>query len=578
MFMTYQALYRKYRPAVFEDMAGQKQIVQTLQNAIAADRISHAYLFCGPRGTGKTSAAKIFARALNCTSDQTRPCGHCENCLAADHPDIIEIDAASNNGVEEARNLVERVKYTPMLGKYKVYIIDEVHMMTAGAFNALLKTIEEPPAHVVFILATTEPHKVLPTILSRCQRFDFKKVTDDEIEERLLSVAQRENTLLDPEAAAQIAMLADGGMRDALSILDQCIAYESEHLKAEDIRTVYGVVAPTDIAEIFSDMAHGHAETVIRSVKEIYDNGLDLERFTADLISLIKDSLILAYSEETTLIAADRKKLLSEKFLNSPLSWRKDLLNALMELYPKFAHASSVLDYLEAVILRYIDPENSEVSDKDVKANNESIGSSERRNDIHSAEITSKSDEAQKKSEGMNPESDVSRETSVKKKESQTVDRKIRYTTEEIVGLLHTADKTRRQKDMIAWDRRSLYGTSLQYGKYTRMISSGVLAASGEEYIVVYTPRQLEADAINDLQLDDGFSEFIEKLTGTSKTIFAVPVSQYKDALGMFRECMKSGTFPPPPEVRQTGKKENHMKTTEEDMREIFPNLKIIHD
>ena len=402
--MTYQALYRKYRPAVFEDMAGQKQIVQTLQNAIAADRISHAYLFCGPRGTGKTSAAKIFARALNCTSDQTRPCGHCENCLAADHPDIIEIDAASNNGVEEARNLVERVKYTPMLGKYKVYIIDEVHMMTAGAFNALLKTIEEPPAHVVFILATTEPHKVLPTILSRCQRFDFKKVTDDEIEERLLSVAQRENTLLDPEAAAQIAMLADGGMRDALSILDQCIAYESEHLKAEDIRTVYGVVAPADIAEIFSDMAHGHAETVIRSVKEIYDNGLDLERFTADLISLIKDSLILAYSEETTLIAADRKKLLSEKFLNSPLSWRKDLLNALMELYPKFAHASSVLDYLEAVILRYIDPENSEVSDKDVKANHESIGSSERRNDIHSAEITSKSDEAQKKSEGMNPE------------------------------------------------------------------------------------------------------------------------------------------------------------------------------
>lgn len=148
--MTYQALYRKYRPAVFEDMAGQKQIVQTLQNAIAADRISHAYLFCGPRGTGKTSAAKIFARALNCTSDQTRPCGHCENCLAADHPDIIEIDAASNNGVEEARNLVERVKYTPMLGKYKVYIIDEVHMMTAGAFNALLKTIEEP-LHMLYL-------------------------------------------------------------------------------------------------------------------------------------------------------------------------------------------------------------------------------------------------------------------------------------------------------------------------------------------------------------------------------------------------------------------------------------------
>lgn len=286
--MAYQALYRKYRPAVFEDMAGQKQIVRTIQNAIQNDRISHAYLFCGPRGTGKTSAAKIFARALNCTSDGVKPCGHCENCMTVDHPDIVEIDAASNNGVEEARNLVERVKYAPMMGKYKIYIIDEVHMMTAGAFNALLKTIEEPPAHVVFILATTEPHKVLPTILSRCQRFDFKKVPQNEIRQRLLQIAEKEGTVLDQQAAEQISLLSDGGMRDALSILDQCIAYEPEHLTAEDIRAVYGVVSDADISDIFGLLQRGQADQLMDSIKTLYDNGMDLERFTADLITLVR--------------------------------------------------------------------------------------------------------------------------------------------------------------------------------------------------------------------------------------------------------------------------------------------------
>ena len=189
--MAYQALYRKYRPSNFEEVVGQRQIIQTLKNAVLHNRISHAYLFCGPRGTGKTSIAKIFARMLNCTDPQNAPCNQCPNCkmaLSNSHPDIIEIDAASNNGVDEVRNLIERVKYAPMEGKYKVYIIDEVHMMTTGAFNALLKTIEEPPEHVIFIFATTEPNKVIPTIISRCQRFDFSKVAIKDIVSRLTTV------------------------------------------------------------------------------------------------------------------------------------------------------------------------------------------------------------------------------------------------------------------------------------------------------------------------------------------------------------------------------------------------------
>ena len=222
--MAYQALYRKYRPADFDEVVGQRQVIQTLKNAVLNNRISHAYLFCGPRGTGKTSIAKIFARMLNCTDPAHAPCGTCSNCrmaLSNSHPDIIEIDAASNNGVDEVRNLIERVKYAPMEGKYKVYIIDEVHMMTQGAFNALLKTIEEPPEHVIFIFATTEPNKVLSTIISRCQRFDFTKVSVSDIVSRLKTVCLQEQIDASEEALQLIAELSDGGMRDSLSILDQ---------------------------------------------------------------------------------------------------------------------------------------------------------------------------------------------------------------------------------------------------------------------------------------------------------------------------------------------------------------------
>lgn len=240
----YQALYRKYRPQRFEDVVGQNAIIQTLKNAVVSQRVAHAYLFCGPRGTGKTTVAKIFAKMLNCEDPNLKPCEKCSNCqsfAAGNHPDIIEIDAASNNGVDEVRNLIERVKYAPMLGTHKVYIIDEVHMMSTGAFNASLKTIEEPPAHVVFILATTEPHKVIPTIVSRCQRYDFNKVGLDDITRRLKTVCSQEKIDVEEEALRLIGQLSDGGMRDSLSILDQCVAYCTSRITVNDVRDIYGL-------------------------------------------------------------------------------------------------------------------------------------------------------------------------------------------------------------------------------------------------------------------------------------------------------------------------------------------------
>lgn len=319
--MSYTALYRKWRPSGFDDVKGQDHIVQTLKNQITSERIGHAYLFCGTRGTGKTSIAKIFARAVNCEHPvDGSPCNECNNCkniVSGSSMNVVEIDAASNNGVENIREIREQVQYPPTEGRYRVYIIDEVHMLSTGAFNALLKTLEEPPSYVIFILATTEVHKIPITVLSRCQRYDFKRITIDTITARLKELADAEQIQVEDKALRYIAKAADGSMRDALSLLDQCVAFHYGSLLTYDnVLEVLGAVDSSVFSELLRAVIGKETAVCIKKLEEMVIQGRELGQFVTDFIWYLRNLLVLKTAddpEEMLDMSEDNLNLLREE-------------------------------------------------------------------------------------------------------------------------------------------------------------------------------------------------------------------------------------------------------------------------
>lgn len=364
--MSYIALYRKFRPSEFDQVKGQEHIVTTLKNQIINNRLGHAYLFCGTRGTGKTSVAKIFAKAVNCENNiNGNPCNECPSCKAIQNNssmNVIEIDAASNNGVDNIRQIKDEVQYSPAEGKYKVYIIDEVHMLSIGAFNALLKTLEEPPSYVIFILATTEVHKIPITILSRCQRYDFKRISVDIITESLRSFVKQENAEADEKALRYIAKMADGSMRDALSLLDQCVAYHmNETLTYDHVLAVLGAVDTEVYSLLLKHILNKDTIFCIKKLDELVMQGIDLSQFIVDFTWYLRNLLLIkatdSIDEELFNMSADRLVSLKEE---SELISSENLMRYIRifsELSNQIKYASQKKILIELALIKLMVPQ-----------------------------------------------------------------------------------------------------------------------------------------------------------------------------------------------------------------------------
>lgn len=359
----YKSLYRKYRPRNFNEVLGQNHIVTTLKNQIKTGRIGHAYLFCGTRGTGKTSVAKIFAKTVNCpNSVEGEPCNRCEICQSANNNslmDIIEIDAASNNSVDDVRELRDNIIYAPSICKYKVYIIDEVHMLSGSAFNALLKTLEEPPSHAIFILATTEPNKIPATILSRCQRFDFKRIPSRVISQNIKRIAKDSNINIEDKAISMIAQYGNGSMRDAISILEQCISY-SDVLTYDDVCDILGTVNDDTLYDLVKSINDRDAKEVMKQINKLMLYGIDINNLVKSILSFLRDAIIYktcgVESQDILETEMSNEKLLASKF---DISFLSNAIEKLIDLQGKIRYAQSPRILFEITVLKLMNPEIS---------------------------------------------------------------------------------------------------------------------------------------------------------------------------------------------------------------------------
>ena len=557
--MAYKALYRTYRPQTFEEVAGQKHIVKTLKNALSSGKIAHAYLFAGPRGTGKTSMAKLFAKALNCEHGVGCQCNECRNCKAiidGSHPDVLELDAASNNGVDEIRELIDKVKYGTILGRYKVYIIDEVHMLSAGAFNALLKTLEEPPEHVIFILATTEPHKILPTILSRCQRYDFEKVSDQDIRERLHTILDEEGVTFNDAAINLIIKLADGGMRDALSILEKVLAYSGNTLNEQDILDIFSLESTEEKISLLNSIVKKDTKDVLDRLHKYVASGTDIKRLTEDLLSILKDVLIYNSSYNATYLEILKEDEAQDvtTFIDNNTAIK--MIDVLMDAVKDFKNVTSITSLFEITLLKLTSFE--EVENKPQTTQNQA-GPAYISPKIVKEEVKPEPVKVEVKEEPIPVIEPVKEEVEIKEepansniqlndsviylRDAEDVD-SFNIDSDLMIKIMVTSKKELKNELIDGWKNIKKYMTNPVVGKAASLLIDGHPLVGSKKMVVLEYQLQKTADKINlkDNQLE--LQTVLSLVFHRKMFVYAVSRNTSVDLQGQYVSLLQIGQLP----------------------------------
>ena len=536
----YQALYRKYRPKSFDDVVDQKYIIETLKNSILNDKISHAYMFFGPRGIGKTTVAKIFARAVNCTNNSNgNPCEKCDSCIASAEKecvDIIEIDAASNNGVDEIREIKSKVNLVPNSLKYKVYIIDEVHMLTAGAFNALLKTLEEPPKHVIFILATTDPQKVSSTIISRCQCFSFKRISDDCNVNRLREISDLEKIEIDDETLKQISIYSDGGLRDSLSTLDKLSSYKNGKITVEDFYEINDMISKSDLEDFYKIIISNDIKQMILKLDKFYASGKNIVEIMNQFLIFLKDKIVDYYLSGTNIDVYRTEKLLVK----------------LNENMFELKKASKPYIYVEILLLDYINSigNSNKIISREIISNDESLGNSSTSvNENSIAEVDGGSDSVDKVNDEPNSIDDsINVDESVNEEKNVSIgnnavesdlDYLHKLMSVRVHNVLALASKVEKNADLAKINGLNDYVFDQKIGYIVSEILNGTLRASSENGMIISYEYQSVVDQnLNNLE---SIMEVYSKITTTDKKIVFITDEEWENEKKKYIEFTKSG-------------------------------------
>lgn len=614
--MTYQVLYRTYRPSSFNSVVGQSAIVKALNNAINNNKIAHAYLFCGPRGTGKTSIAKLFAKAINCENYNGESCEICDNCKAAKnnaHPDIIELDAASNNSVEDIRDIIEKAQFAPVLGKYKIYIIDEVHMLSKQAFNALLKTLEEPPKHVIFILATTDPEKIISTVLSRCQRYNFSKISNYDMVRRIEEILKNEKIEYEKDAVLALTKLSDGGMRDALSMLEQCLAYDNK-LSYENVKAVYGLATKEEKIDIIIKMHKNDPSIVIDKLEEMDANGIDIKRLCLDIIDIFKEAILYRFQEnydETKFENIDRNDANEINQVIDVDTMLSDI-DELVEVINRQKQSQTALFYLELAVLKIAKHKvvdgDAEVTNTLSKENDQTVIHEEKTEKSTSEEkaiveieetVKTKANieetavlnsyeinDINNEDTNDNPsipinDANITKEENVKTEEENiTVSGKINVNDEILLNILIGANRDEKTSDSIILNRIGLYELEVEKRKFYQALHGAELFASGKDAMIICGDK-IQNAKINDRTFNEDLYFFFNDEFGIDKMPFAIDLEERNHLITIYRDAKlhpENYHLDKDMKIEKYKREAVKPKTKEEELYELFGDKLVVED